>query len=138
MFVQKAFLLGLFSGELIFGGAYYCENFVFQNGWDLTIKTASTNTPWAYIREGLLYLRLRFWGLIFGRAYFLFFFLFLFLFCFFWWEEGGVIIGILRYTCIGMALAMLWVSRITFGKSSSLAFGNLRKYSCDLQHVQNK
>ena len=23
IFVQKAFLLGLFSGELIFGGAYY-------------------------------------------------------------------------------------------------------------------
>ena len=44
-------------------------NFAFQNG----LKTASTNSPWAYIREGLLsegYLRLRFGGLIFGRAYF--------------------------------------------------------------------
>ena len=52
---------------LIIGG-----NFASQNGLDLTIKTASTNNPWAYIREGLLsegYLRLRFWGLIFGRAY---------------------------------------------------------------------
>ena len=47
--------------------------FSFQNGLDLTMKTASTNCPWAYIREGLLsegYLRLRFGGLIFGRTYF--------------------------------------------------------------------
>ena len=53
---------------LIIGG-----NFAFQNGLDLTIKTASTNSPWAYIREGLLsegYLHLRFGGLIFGRVYF--------------------------------------------------------------------
>ena len=27
IFVQKAFLLGLFSGELIFGGAYYWREF---------------------------------------------------------------------------------------------------------------
>ena len=56
---------------------------MFQNGLDLTIKTGSTNGPWAYIREGLLsegYLRLRFGGLICGRAYFL----------------GGLIIGISR------------------------------------------
>ena len=49
------------------------RNLVFQNGLDLTTKTASPNSPWAYIREGLLsegYLRLRFGGLIFGRAYF--------------------------------------------------------------------
>ena len=48
------------------------------------MKTASTNSPWAYIREGLLsegYLCLRFGGLIFRRSYFL----------------GGLIIGILRY-----------------------------------------
>ena len=35
---------------------------------DLTIKAASINSPWAYIREGLLsegYLRPRFGGLIF-------------------------------------------------------------------------
>ena len=41
---------------------------MFQNGLDLTMKTASTNSPWAYIREGLLsegYLRLRIEGLIF-------------------------------------------------------------------------
>ena len=36
-------------------------------------KTASTNGPWAYIWEGLLsegFLKLRFGGLIFGRASF--------------------------------------------------------------------
>ena len=27
IFVKKAFLLGLFSGELIFGGAYYWKEF---------------------------------------------------------------------------------------------------------------
>ena len=27
IFVQKAFLLGVFSGELIFGGAYYQREF---------------------------------------------------------------------------------------------------------------
>ena len=58
-----------------------------QNGFDLSIKTAKKhsynslkqlktangNSPWAYIREGLLseeYLRLRFGGFIFWRAYF--------------------------------------------------------------------
>ena len=68
---------------LIIGG-----NFAFQIGLDLTIKTASTNSPWAYIREGLLsegYLRLRFVGLIFGRTYFG------------GGGGGGLIIGILRY-----------------------------------------
>ena len=43
MFAQKAFLLGLFSGELIFGGACYRKasaNFAFQNGFGLiTAKT---------------------------------------------------------------------------------------------------
>ena len=37
------------------------------------MKTASTNSPWAYTREGLLsegYLRQRFGGLIFGKAYY--------------------------------------------------------------------
>ena len=51
----------------------------------------STNSPWAYIGEGLLsegLVRLRFEGLIFGRAYYLFFFL---------EGEGGLVIGILRY-----------------------------------------
>ena len=35
IFVQKAFLVGLISGELIIGG-----NFEFQSGLDVTIKTA--------------------------------------------------------------------------------------------------
>ena len=45
----------------------------------MELKKANSNSPWAYIREGLLsegYLRLRFAGLIFGRAYF------------FWKERG--------------------------------------------------
>ena len=69
-----------FIDGLIFGGAQFRRgfkiiggNFVLQNGFGLTVKTVSSNSPWAYIREGLLsegYLRLRFGGLIFGRAYF--------------------------------------------------------------------
>ena len=58
----------LFSEGLIIGG-----NLASQNGLDLTIKTVSTNSPWAYTPEGLLsegYLRPRFGELIFGRAYF--------------------------------------------------------------------
>ena len=82
-------MLGLFPEGLIIAG-----NFAFQNGLDLTIKTASTNSPWASIREGLLsvgYLRLRFGGLIFGRAYFFFF------------VRGGLIIVILRYFMTAMS-----------------------------------
>ena len=47
---------------------------MFQNELDLTVKTASTNSPWAYIQEGLSserYLRLRLiGGLIFRRTFF--------------------------------------------------------------------
>ena len=67
-------MLGLFSGELIFGGAYYRKEFCVSKWVGLDNKTTSTNSPWAYIWEGLLsegFLRLRFGGLIFGRAYFL-------------------------------------------------------------------
>ena len=39
-FVQKAFLLDFFAGELIFGGAYYWREFCVKNGLGLTIKTA--------------------------------------------------------------------------------------------------
>ena len=80
IFVQKAFLLGLFSGELIFGGACYWKEFCVSKWVGLDnknslkqLKTANTNSPWAYIREGLLseeFLRLRFGRLIFGRACF--------------------------------------------------------------------
>ena len=78
IFVQKALLLGLFSGELIFGGAYYWKEFCVSKWVELDNKTASFNSPWAYIWEGLLsegFLRLRFGGLfsgglIFGGAYY--------------------------------------------------------------------
>ena len=90
IFVQKAFLLGLFSGELIFSERLIIgRNFVFQNGLGLTIKTASTYSPWAYIREGLLwegFVRLRFGGLILEGLIFLG-----------GGGGGGLIIGILRY-----------------------------------------
>ena len=39
IFVQRAFLLGFFSGELIFGGAYYWKEFCVSNGLGLTVQT---------------------------------------------------------------------------------------------------
>ena len=66
-------------------------SFAFQNLLGLTITTANSNSPWAYIREGLLpkgYLHLRFGGLISGKAYY---------YCYFSLGGGGgvmVIIGI--------------------------------------------
>ena len=78
---------------LIIGG-----NFAFENGLGLIKKTPNSNSPWAYIREDLLsegYLRLRFGGLIFRRAYYFFFF--------FFFLGGGLIIGVLRYTCDSLA-----------------------------------
>ena len=54
IFVQKAVLLGLFSGELIFGGVIIGRNFAFQNGLGLTIKQLALTVH----------------GLIFGRAYY--------------------------------------------------------------------
>ena len=84
--------MGLYSGGLIIE-----RIFSFQNGLGMTIKhpktlrkqprIASTNSPWAYIQEGLLsegFLRLRFGELIFGRAY-----LFIYLFIYFSKGEGG-------------------------------------------------
>ena len=79
IFVQKAFLMALFSGELIFGAAYYWKAFYVSEWVGLDnknslkhygnslkqIKTASINSPWAYIRKGALsegFLRLRFEG----------------------------------------------------------------------------
>ena len=64
IFVQKALLLGLFSGELIFRGAYYWKEFCVWKWVGLDNKnslkhyenslrqreTATTNSPWAYIR----------------------------------------------------------------------------------------
>ena len=70
--------MALFSEKLIFGGVYYWRNFAFQNGLGLTIKTANSNGPCPMgfkclgrifiLSEG--YLRLRFGGLIFRRAYY--------------------------------------------------------------------
>ena len=40
IFIQKAFLVGLFSGGLIFEGAFYWRDFAFKNGSGLATKTA--------------------------------------------------------------------------------------------------
>ena len=66
IFVQKAVLLGLCLGELIFGGAYYGKEFFVSKWVGLDNKMVSSNSLWAYIWEGLLsegFFRLRFfWG----------------------------------------------------------------------------
>ena len=64
IFVQKAFLLGLLTGSSFSEGLIFEGSFTFQNGLGLTKKqvktlrqqftTSNTNSPWAYIREGLL------------------------------------------------------------------------------------
>ena len=54
IFVQKAVLLGLFSGELISEGPIIGRNFAFQNGLGLTTKQLAVTVH----------------GLIFGRAYY--------------------------------------------------------------------
>ena len=102
---KKLFYWAYFRGNLFSEGIIIGRNFASQNGLGLTIKlpktlrkqpkTATTNRVWAYIRKGLLsegFLRLRFGGLIFGRAY-----LFIYLFFFGGGGGGGLIIGILRY-----------------------------------------
>ena len=43
VFVQRAFMVGLFLGELI-GEVYFWRNIAFQNGLGLTIKLAAQNT----------------------------------------------------------------------------------------------
>ena len=89
--------MGLFSGEFIFGGAFYWKEFSVSKWVGLVnknslkhvenrLKQLSTNSPWAYIWEGLLsegFLRLRFEGLILGGLIF--------------WGGEGLIFGILRY-----------------------------------------
>ena len=79
------FCWAYFRGSLFSKGLNIGRNFAFQNGLGLTIKTAeqhyqsslkqlktaSINSPWAYILEGLLsegFLRLRLEGLIFGAG----------------------------------------------------------------------
>ena len=58
-------------------------NFAFQNGLDLTMKTASTNSPRAYIWEGLFlegYLCLKHGRLIYLFIYFILFYYYYFFF----------------------------------------------------------
>ena len=61
IFVQKALSLGLFSGELIFGGDYYWKEFCVSKRVGLdnknSIKCLKRLTPTAH-------------GLIFGKAYY--------------------------------------------------------------------
>ena len=67
--------------SLIIGG-----NFAFQNGLGLTIKAVNSNSPWTCIQEGSSsegHLRLRFGGLIFGMAHYLFIYLYLFILFYF-------------------------------------------------------
>ena len=65
IFIQKAFLLGLFSGSLFSEGLVIGRNFAFQNGLGSTknslkhkdnslkqLKTANPNSPWAYTWGG--------------------------------------------------------------------------------------
>ena len=113
--LQKSFCWAYFRGSLFSEERIIGGNLAFQNGLGLTIKTASTNSPWAYIREGLLsegYLRLRFGGLIFGRTY-LFIYLFIYLFYFIiviiffflggggglWWIKSSVPFVFYRSRC---------------------------------------
>ena len=80
-------MLGLVSGELIYGGAYYWNVFCVSNGVGFDnktivkhykngqnqLKTASTNSPRAYIWQGLLsegFSCLRFGGLFSGGIIF--------------------------------------------------------------------
>ena len=58
MFVEKAFLVGLFSEELIFGGLIIGGSFAFQNGLSLITAKNSLKQP------------LTVDGLIFRRAYY--------------------------------------------------------------------
>ena len=85
---KKLFCWAYIRGSLFSEGPVIGRNFAFQNGFGLSIKTASSNSLWGYIRGGGLMTGRVFaseiWGLIFGRAYF-------------FWGGGGLIIGILRY-----------------------------------------
>ena len=81
IFVQTAFSLGLFSGELIFEGACYWKEFCVSKWVGFCNKNSLKHYEnsvkelvWAYIQVDILsegFLRVRFEGLIFGRAYLL-------------------------------------------------------------------
>ena len=65
MFVQKAFLVGLFSGDLIFGGAYYWKEFS-ASKWVWLVNKNSLK----HYENTLKQLSLKVYGLIFGRNYY--------------------------------------------------------------------
>ena len=65
IFFQKAFLLGLFSGELIFGRAYYWMEFCVSKWVGLDNKNCLK-----HYENSLKQLALTIHGLIFGRAYY--------------------------------------------------------------------
>ena len=65
IFVQKAFLLGLFSGELIFGGAYYWTEFCVSKWVGLDTKNSLK-----HYENSLKQQALTVHGLIFQRAYY--------------------------------------------------------------------
>ena len=86
---------------------------MFQNWLDLTMKTASSNSLWAYIREGLLvegYLRLRFGGAYFREGLF-------------FWGGGGLLsefYGILfLFLFLQIKAKNLYSSRKSTRKSTS-------------------
>ena len=65
IFVQKAFLLGLVSGEFIFGGGYYWMEFCVSKWVGLDNKNGLKHGD-----SSLKQLPLTVHGLIFGRAYY--------------------------------------------------------------------
>ena len=89
LFCWAYFWRSLFSEGLIIGG-----NFAFQNGLNMTIKTASANRCMGSYTAGLIIGRIfasEIWGAYFRYDLLLFFL----------GGGGGVIIGILRHIKIG-------------------------------------
>ena len=116
VFVQKAFFLGLFSGELILEGAYYWKEFCVSKWVGLGNKNCLK-----HYENSLKQLALKVYGLIFGSAYYwknfcvcdlggggggggpifgrayLFIYLFILFYFILFFLGGDLIIGILRY-----------------------------------------
>ena len=104
-------MLGLFSGKLIFGGAYYWKEFCVskwvgldnknslkhEDNREKQLNTASGNSPWVYGSGGLIIGRIfasEIWEAYFREGLFIY----LFIYFFFWGGgRGGLVIGILRY-----------------------------------------
>ena len=88
IFVQKAFLLGLFSGKLLFGGAYYWKEFCIPKWVGLDNKNSLALTVHGLIYSGGFIIGRIFaseiWGAYLREGLLLFFF----------GGEGGLIIGI--------------------------------------------